>query len=248
MISLFSILTPAAYCAAIYFGAKYYNYDIDGFLLQRSYDFIFILGYIQILVQNSDLYKNVIKHYKATTSSFRNEIDIVLNNKIVRSIKKASLNDNNPELFDLIVYKCENDVSSKTDIVFYQSIPENFAYNVCKYTFIQIILTFFVDGSDHTYKINLHNDADNYYIVNNRLNATVLSYLLFKIHRVSHDLRTVPYSLNIMDQNVRSLVLNEKDEIILHETCYEMITVVHDDDDEDEDDSTASFDENLRDE
>lgn len=246
MISLFTILTPAAYCAAIYFGAKYYNYDIDGFLLQRSYDFIFILGYIQIVVRNSDLYKNTIKHYKATTSSFRNEIDIIVNNKIVRSAKKTSLIDNVPELFDIIVYKCENENSSKTDNVFYQSIPGDFAYKKCKYTFIQIILTFFTNNVENTYKINLRDDKDDYYIVNNRLNATTLSYLLFKIHRVSHDLKTVSYSLNIMDQNVRSLVLNEKDEIIFHENDYEMITVVYNDDNDDN--STSSVNENSQDE
>ena len=179
-------------------------------------------------------------------SSFRNEIDIVVKNKIVRCVKKATLIDDPPELFDLIVYRCDNDASSKIDNVFYQSIPGDFEYKKCKYTFIQTTLTFFIDGVENVYKINLRDDTDNYYIVNNRLNATVLSYLLFKIHRVSHDLKTVAYCLNIMDQNVRSLVLNEKDEIIFHENDYEMTTVLHDDDRDD--DSTASLNENLHDE
>lgn len=226
MISLFAVLNPVVYFAAIYFGAKYYNYDIDGFLLRRSYDFIFTFGCIQIMVRNSDFYKTMMTKYKKTMTSFRSEIDIIINNKVVQSTKRENLLNSPPNLFDLIVFKCDNNDSSKMDNILFTSVPseKDFDYKCCTYTFVQVVLTFFTNNLVNTYKINLRDEKDNYYIVKNCLNSVVLSYLLFKNHNISQDLQEVSYTLNIMDQNVISLVLHENDVVIFHEKDYEIIS------------------------
>lgn len=226
MISLFSILTPAAYCAAIYFGANYYNYDIDSFLIQRAYDCIFVFGYIQIMVRNSNFYKNIIKHYKTTMSTFRNEIEVIINNKPVQSTKKTLLFDNPPESFDLIVYKCDNAATLKTDNVVFFQLPteEMFEYSRCKYTFIQIMVNFECKENEQSYKLNLCDQTNNYYVVNNRINAKFISYMLFKNYNVSCDFINTPYTIHIMDHNVGTVILNENDELIFNENDYTIIS------------------------
>jgi hypothetical protein len=164
---------------------------------------------------------------------FQNEIDIILNNKIVQSCKKTELLDNPPQEFDMIIYKCENEHSSRLDNILFFSVPEtveHFEYNWCSYTFIQTTLIFFFDNVEHTYKLNLRDEGNNYYIVGNRLNAIFLSYLLFKNCNISCDLRTIPWTLVIMDQNVRSLHINNESNLIFHDDNYEIINLNQDSD------------------
>jgi hypothetical protein len=212
------------YSAAIYFGAKHYKYDIDGFLLQRSYDFMFIISHMQILIKNSEFYTNTVSKVKSIFKPTYDSMSCIKNN-LVRKISLASLFfENLPQDhdYDMFIYKHENETDSKIDNILYYSVPEpqTLNYDRCNYTFIQTILKFTYNDSPFEYKINLRDETNNYYIVNNKLNSVFLGYFLRLNYGVNYDMKNIAYSLTIMDHEVRQITLTENHELILSENDY----------------------------
>ena len=243
MISLFSVLTPIMYSAAIYFGAKYYNYDIDGFLLQRSYDFMFIISHLQIFIKNSDFYKNSISKFKSIYKPSYDSISCIKNN-LVRRISLVTLffeNLSEEHEYDMFIYKHENEIDSKIDHVLYYSTPDpqTLKYDRCNYTFIQALLKVCNNGGVHEYKINLRDEKNNYYIVNNKMNPIFFGYLLNTNYGVNFDMQNVTYELTIMDHEVRQITVTESQELIFSEHDYAVVdiqdnnTIASSDDDSD---------------
>ena len=229
MISLFSVLTPIMYSAAIYFGAKHYNYDIDGFLIQRSYDLIFIISHLQILIKNSEFYKTSVSKLKSLFKTPYDSISCIKNNSLKKTSIVSLFFENLPTHteYDMFLFKHENDLDSRIDNILYYSVPEpqTLKYARCNYTFIQAILKLSYNGDLREYKINLRDETNNYYIVNNRLNSTFFGYFLNTNFGVNYDIENITYSLTIMDHEVRQIILTEKQELIFSENNYAIMNV-----------------------
>lgn len=223
-ISLFSLLNPIVYSAAIYFGSKYYNYDIDGFLLQRSYDFMFIVSHLQIAIKNMEFYKNFVSKLKSIFKPSYDSI-ICIKNNLVKKISLLSLffenlpDDND---YDMFIFKHENEFDNRIDNVLFYSAPnpELLQYRHCNYTFIQVILKISFNDAQLEYKINLRDDTNNFYIVNNTLNSVFLGYFLKLKFGVDYDMLSVPYTLTIMDHEVKQITLTENQELKFLENHY----------------------------
>jgi hypothetical protein len=127
--------------------------------------------------------------------------------------------------YNMLIFKHENEKDSKIDNILFYSIPNqyNFDYKRCKYTFVQAILKMSYNNSYLEYKINLRDNKNNYYIVNNRLNSTFFGYFLKTELGVNYDMQDVSYTLTIIDQDVRQIILTEKNDIILLENDYTVI-------------------------
>lgn len=227
MISLFTVLTPIMYSAAIYFGAKHYDYDIDGFLLQRGYDLMFIISHLQILIKNSEFYKNSVSKFKSIYKPSYDSMNCIKNN-LVRKISLVSLffeNLSEDNEYDMFIYKHENEIDSKVDNVLYYSTPDpqTLKYDRCNYTFIQTILKVCNNDDIREYKINLRDETNNYYIVSNKLNPVFFGYLLNTVYGVNYDMQTITYELIIMDHEVRQITVTERQELIFSEYDYTVV-------------------------
>lgn len=215
LVTLFNI---GVYSAAIYFSAKYYKYDIDGFLLCRAHDFMIIISYLQIMFQNNETVKFIKNKIWTIRKQFIQPIEIIKCNKVICNTTPDKFLENPPLDFDIIVYNVENESTKKIDKIIFDAVSSEFeAYKICKFNFIQVELTFL----DKTYKIELQNKDYNYYIKNNKLNSAFFSYYLYKHCHINH-FEDLTYTFTVMDQNANFLTLTEKDELVFSEYGYDL--------------------------
>ena len=223
-----------------FFGTVYfYNIDIQAETVHQTYNIILFISNIQIILQNNPIIKFIREQIKKTNNIFENEIEVIKYNQILYSTTKNMLINNPPDYFDLIVYTHENQVTHKNDKIIFNNIPfiEEFDYFLCKYNFLQMSLTISFKDVEKVYKINLSGNSYNYYVINNSINAQFIGYYLWKHHNVSYDLNYnndtsggndyvnyVNYKLEIIDNNVNQICLTEKDELILGENTYIVVS------------------------
>lgn len=212
-------INTVVYSAAIYFGAKYYHYDIDGFLLCRFHDAMLAASYLQIYFQDNEIIKYVQMKFQKFKDGLVNPIEVVKNNQIIFTDTLDNLLENPPTNdFDYIIYNSNNFSTMKLDKIMFDKMPtpDDFQYDICNLSFIQVILTM----SDIPYKIELKTNKYNYYIANNKLNFKFFSYYLYKYYNVSIDMS---YNVSIMDHNAKMFSISEKEEIIFEEDDYTII-------------------------
>jgi hypothetical protein len=216
LVTLFNI---GMYSAAIYFSAKYYKYDIDGFLLSRAHDFVIIISYLQIIFNDNETVKFVKDKFYTFKKKFIQPIEIIKYNKIICNTTPDKLLENSPPYFDIILYNVENESTKKIDKIIFETFPSSHdkfqSYKICKYNFIQVQISVL----DKIYKIELQNKDYNYYIENNKLNSVFLSYYLYNYYHVTY-LEDLSYTMTIMDQNANFITLTEKDELVFGENDY----------------------------
>ena len=125
----------------------------------------------------------------------------LIKNNTGKEICKNELAILSPVVFDFILYK-----DTVNNNILYFKIPELFDYKCCDYKFISVNMN--IPELKQTYSI----DLKGYYINENILNKLVFYYLLKMQHNIWY---SGPYSLTIIDQNVKIIKLDETDEIIL---------------------------------
>ena len=244
MLTLCNIIIAGtgAFFGTIYF----YNIDLLTESIQQTYNFMLFISNIQIMMQNNSIVQLIQEQIRKIKNLFENEIEVIKYNQCLYSTTKEVLINNPPTCFDLIIYTHENNITHKNDKIIFNNIPfiKEFDYLLCKYHFLQILLTISYEGAEKVYKIDLSGDSYNYYIINNCINAQFIGYYLWKHYNVSYDLNYyndtntsndyVNYKLEIIDNNVNQLFLTERDELILGENTYIIVTTPSDNDDCDE--------------
>ena len=168
------------------------------------YSCIYYVSKFQILFKKLFSEKNVVNNSK---------IEIIINSEVKNTIKPVNYQYLNEINYDFVIY---NDNVNR--ILHFNNI-DKFSYNLCNYKFINVDIIF---GENDIYTIKLYSEKENYFIENNRINKYVLCYLLKKQHGVYKDHSSVEYKLSIFDNNVQSVFLSEKDEIILRIDDYEI--------------------------
>jgi hypothetical protein len=229
--SIFSTLSNILFYGMIinlffdrYFPTFYYN-----FLFDLSQFCILNYSRIQLFIdkKSRDLKKYpTIKRFAIQirkmleANNISGDIEIIRNNQKISYLNSTNfLEYENLEIIDknnmeFMVYS-DNTKSEKTNKVIYFDVPTNFNYECCKYKFLSLTIIF---SEDEQYKLKLFSENENYYIVNNRLNKNVFSYLLMKQYGVIKNENYISYKLDIIDQDVKFKSFDEKDEILLK--CY----------------------------
>ena len=170
--------------AAVYLGAKYCKIDIDGFIMQQIYNIIFFASYMQIIIKNNKLFQFIETKIECINNLISDEIEVILFNRPVYTMKMDQLIKTPPAHFDLIIYSVDDEYTegkTRTDKVILYDIPsEKIEYKKCNYRFIQVSLIVKYNGEENIYKVELSNTAYNYYIANNKLNSKFVGYYLNK--------------------------------------------------------------------
>jgi hypothetical protein len=187
--------------------------------------FYTILFYTNIEMRVKKLYFHPsFKPIKSLIEKFnkKSEIDIIKFNKVMLSTNKQYVSLHQFLLNDFIIfsdYEGLTETSPKLNKVLFFGLPKfplNFDYKLCKFSFMSLTVKF--NGTK--YKIKLSNDYENYYVVGNKINLLLISYLLKEQHNVNCDEITGIYELDVIDNNVNMKTFNEKDEIEFSENDY----------------------------
>lgn len=194
--------------------------------------FYAILFYTHIELRAKKLYYHpAFKPVKSIidTLNKNSEIEIIKFNNVMFSTNKNYISVHQFLLYDFIIfsdYEKVTETAPKVNKVLYFGLPKfplNFDYKLCKFSFMSLTVKF--NGSK--YQIKLSSETDNYYIVGNKINLLLISYLLKKQHNVNCDENTGVYELDVIDHNVNMKTFNEKDEIEFSENDYTVAPFIY---------------------
>lgn len=202
-------------------------------LINMSFYIILTYSYVEIYAKKMYYHENMtqIRSFIENINK-KNEIEIVKFNDVIVSTNKNSLRIHQLLLYDFIIYSDYSSAASpcsKINKVIYFGFPKfpiNYSYNVCKFSFISINVKLIINCKEQSYQIKLSNETENYYIVGNKINKLVVSYMLKKQHGIMRDEVSEKYVLELIDQNVNMFSLSEKNEIVLNETEYKIVPFV----------------------
>ena len=157
----------------------------------------------------------IIKSYflgaKMAYMNFKNRnVCLVKNSNIVLTVSPESMEIYNIYPFDFYItniFDCDNDLNYN---MLHFSTPTDIEYEPCNYKFISTTL----EINKKRITIDLFSKTESFYNVGNRINRFVIGYLLKKQHGIDYLLLDDEYTLHIIDHNVKTIVLTEKDELI----------------------------------
>jgi hypothetical protein len=125
-----------------------------------------------------------------------------------------------PLEYDLIIYSEKDDEQDKINKICYKQFPDSFSYEKSNIKFLSLILFY----NDISIEIELANEVNNFYIVNNVINKNFFIYYLSNIKKVKDFyigyLFEFNYKLELIDHNVNIINLDETDEIIIEQKNY----------------------------
>jgi len=156
---------------------------------------------------------------------------IILSNQVVaRSIRNSIIYDvgyKNLQYVDFMIYN-HNVKRKKTNQVVFYSISDFSLFidkiENCSYEFLSLNVEVDYPGIEtKNVDIVFSNNKETLYVVTNRINVLLISYLLKVQHNIETDPLLLSYKINIIDQNVKFFTLNEKEELILFENHYEKV-------------------------
>lgn len=205
------------------FMTNYYPIQYNVFLVEVMHFCVLAYSKLQIfldrqyrnLKKNPDL-KGYTDYFEELCNSFTinsGNIEVIKDSQVFvnTSVEKLDKNNHPPELMDFLIYS-EKEESGRVNKVLYYDIPDNFAYEKCKFKFVALTVSF---SEKEQYNLKLCTDKENYYIVDNRLNKYLFCYLIMKQFGIIKNESSVTYSVDIYDQNINNIILCEKDEIVL---------------------------------
>jgi len=131
----------------------------------------------------------------------------------------------NKKTNDMLVYKKVND-NNTYDCIICNSIEEanNYTPSNIKFIAVSVIITKKGCPEDiEKLSIKINIDNENYYIVNNIINPGLIWLLLYKQHNINKDDYEVNFTMNIIDNKAKIILLNNKQSIQILETEYSII-------------------------
>ena len=159
---------------------------------------------------------------------YANNVEILKYNTIINTVSQDDYLINKPHYFDCIVYSdvkpfFENIASDSDNVnycinkVFYfNDLPKTFEYKISNVKFMNMT----VKMENKSYDIKLSSDYENYYIVNNKINKSVICYLLLKQYYMIYYDYEIQYHLFFIDSKFDLISITENDEVILREDDY----------------------------
>ena len=195
------------------------------------------LALINFLIENKLIENkptiNVISIYK--DGLLINEI--ITNTVYLADIAGCQLT--NKDNYDLIIFTDKKNDCEKFNKIHYTELPPILNdYKISNIRFFTVELEY----KDEIYFIELINEKDNYYIVNNVLNKDFFKYYLTSVLNKEIDNCLFEYKLLVIDHNANMVELTHNDWIIIKENDYEINIKIMD---EFNDESNAEFNDEL---
>jgi len=228
-------LLTSAHFTFNYFFKQQYQY----FLFNLSYNFLYNCGRLEILLKqqynqllNNPYIEKIFDKIEDLHTSFKKyDTIIILNNKVVaRSVHNSIIYDvgyKNLQYSDFMIYNQSVKRKKTNQVVFYGILDFALFINKienCSYEFLSLNVKIDYPGMESkNVDIVFSNNKETLYVVTNRINVLMISYLLKLQHNIETDPLLLSYEINIIDQNVKFFRLNEKEELILFENHYEKV-------------------------
>jgi len=217
----------------------FFKEKYEYFLCSLAYIIVYNYGKLEIYMKNKYtnfinvssieyIIDNIEDFYRLLNTS---NTELITNNEVVgRTTLKKIMNNQNIFLNnDIIIYteKCKKTIDKKVilnDVPYYDAAYLDTNYEICDYKFLSLALydKTLTDKSS-SYEITLVNKNETFFVVNNRINATLISYLLKKQHNVDINSYFIKYNIQIIDNNVNFINITEKEEIILLKGEYKIV-------------------------
>jgi hypothetical protein len=183
------------------------------------------------LVTNSYV-ENFLDKVEDLYASFKTyDTEIILNNQIVaRAMHNSIIYDvgyNNLKNADLMIYN-QNVKHKKTNKVIFYGISDFTIFidkiENCSYEFLSLNINILYPGMESkNVDIVFSNNKETLYVVSNRINVLMISYLLKVQHNIITDPLLLAYEIQVIDQNASFFTITEKDELILYKDHYEIV-------------------------
>ena len=228
-------LLTSAHFTLNYFFKQQYQY----FLFNLSYNFLYNCGRLEILLKqqynqllNNPYVEKIFDKIEDLYTSYKTyDTIIILNNQVIaRSIHNSIIYDvgyENLKYADFMIYNHNVKRKKSNQVVFYGIL--DFALFIdkienCSYEFLSLNVKVDYPGMESkNVDILFSNNKETLYVVTNRINVLMISYLLKVQHNIETDPFLLSYEINIIDQNVKFFKLNEKEELILFKNHYEKV-------------------------
>jgi hypothetical protein len=125
----------------------------------------------------------------------------------------------NKDDYDFIIITEKNIDYKQNDKIHYTELPQLLEdYKYSNIRFFALDLTY----KNETYSIELLNERDNHYIVNNVLNKEFFNYYLTNVLNKEIDKNNFDYKVALVDHNVNMVELTANDYLVIKEDDYEV--------------------------
>jgi hypothetical protein len=198
-----------------------YNYGKLEILMKEYYTNILQIHYVSKTLDAIDYYIASLKLY---------DTELIVSNNIISTTKLNNLlinyDYNVLKNIDLFIYTEVLNKSEKNKKIILYDISD-LTNNIvtpdkCDFQFLSLNIK--IRGSDSkNFDLELDSKSETYYIVGNRLNLLLFSYLLKSKHGISSNAVTLKYDIQVIDQNANIFTINECDEIVLFKDYYMII-------------------------
>ena len=164
---------------------QYYPEKYRIVLLLLTEKLIFAYSFVELKtkkmykqIKNNSSVNSLVEQMKSS-----NNVEVILNNKIVTQLSKESIYSNLPFENTFIVYHHSEPMACRTNKIIVHNFSENtpkdvFEYKICNYVFISTILFLETKSLVVNYDLRLDSDGVNYFITNNKIDKYVICYLL----------------------------------------------------------------------
>lgn len=208
-----------------------YPKHYDDLLVSVSFNAIYMFSVIQIKLKNVQKYlymtnpriAELLEIYNKI--QIKNNIDYVLDGKIIYSTSRCGSKTDIPTIFDFIIYSDYTSTDNNKKIL--EHITENqddcdYEKSDIKFMLVELKIV------DNIYKIDLKTVSFNFYIVGNRFTKQFFKYYLTEILKQNEQIgndNDSKWSLKIIDHDVNKVEFDfsdENDHILLEKTGYKL--------------------------
>jgi len=217
--------------SAHFFFTKFYPSEYQMALLKTSFYVILMYSYTELFFKKA-YNRPELLWFRDWVESMKDKPEIeIVNSSGSVTTNKNDLQTRDATRGDFIIFSDYEGASTNTNtntkinkVLYYDNahFPLDYNYDVCSFCFISTCVK--LCGEEKSYQIKLVTESENYYIVGNRINRRLICYLLKKQHNVTWDPASAIYILDIIDQNIDIKSFSEKEEIILKEKDYDIIS------------------------
>ena len=234
LLNIFFLLTSAHFTLNCFFKQQYQN-----FLFNVSYCIFYNYGKLEILLKqnykmilSNSYVENFLDKIEDAFKSFKTyDTEIILGNEIVaRSMHNSIIYQIGYEKLqqvDFMIYNQDIKHKKTNKVIFYDVSDITLLLDKienCDYHFLSLnIKITSPEMKNKHYDIDFLNNKETLYVVNNRINVFIISYLLKVQHNLITDPYLLSYEITVIDQNASFFTLTEKDELILFKNHYERV-------------------------
>jgi hypothetical protein len=179
-------------------------------------------SHIQILgirfVNNNKIVKYVTDQISELKKKLENDVEFIRDKRVLFTCKTDKLLTFKPRFKDFIIYSDYREYPANKVICtnIYKFVKN---YTVCdfKLHFINIIFS-----EKDKYEIKLFNGKYNYFVVGNIIDKYVVAYFLYNQHNLIVNEDTFEYTMEIIDNNIKTIHISENDSIIFEKSSYKI--------------------------